>query len=1257
MAGRIKGITINIEGNATKLQTALKGVNSDLRATNTALRDVNKLLKFDPGNADLLKQKQEYLAKAIDDTKEKLEQEKAAMEQLKAAGDTQENQEQQRALTREIAETEQKLKSLEAEARKSASVLGSQMQAAGQKIQGIGKSIANVGRNLSMYVTAPIAGIGAAAVKTTADFDSSMSKVMAVSGATGDDFQKLRDKAREMGATTKFSASDAADALNYMAMAGWKTEDMLSGIEGIMNLAAASGEDLATTSDIVTDALTAFGESADQSGRLADIMAAASSNANTNVSMMGETFKYFAPVAGSLGMSMEDAALATGLMANAGIKASTAGTSLRTGLTNLVKPTKEMATYMERYGIEVTNSDGSMKSLRDIMIQLRSKMGDLSESEQAAAAAAIFGRRAMSGWLAVINASDEDFNQLANAIDNSNGVAKSMAEIMQDNLGGQLTILKSQLQEAAISIGDSLVPMLRKAVEWVQNAVDKFNSLDDSTKENIVKIGLFAAALGPALTAIGMMTQGVGALVTGVGKAITKVSTFSGAVGAIPFVPFAAALTVIAGGFAVVKEGLEATRKAVRDNNEELYKSIDAAEESAQSLKKAGDTMGSAFDSAAESIESAGASSELARHLVDQLDDLAGKANKSDTELLAMKAAVGELNTLFPELQLSINETTGELSMSTEELRDWISTSEEAIKAQAYQKAIQETLEAVTAAEVELIKSENELNRLREQSVPYEEAYADAVKKRDDILASLTGNEEDYMEKVTQANMIVEQVAMQHNDAAEAEKNLLDQQQALKDEIADGMDTIGTYNEQLAEFETATDDSTEATEELGEGLSEVATIFDEFGNVVDEETGELIEFADAATEAYMTAYEEAKQSLEGQIGLFEKLEEQTATSFDTINENLAGNTATYEQWTQDLQTMWDYAVSSGDESTRELVKQLANLGVDGAAEVRNFAQAVEENNTDVIGSITKATGELKTAQEKSASIQAQILTDTVLTTDGVVSAYDAAGKDVHSLVESNGKGIESSWSGTMDSVKSVTDSAMGDVTDEVEGGMSDAERAISGAEGSLESAADSTFDKARVQANVKADAIGSEGGNAMRNFEDGMWSQSGSVESAAGYIAGAAGTPFSNLASSGYGWGSEFGSNFASGISDQYNSVANAASSLASAASDYLHFSTPDKGPLRHSDKWGGELADLFAAGMMGGVRDVQDAANALAGAAALQAPVGTVGALTSSGTTGNVINLDVTVNPAPGMDERMLADYVIDRLNFEVAQEEAVFA
>lgn len=454
------------------------------------------------------------------------------------------------------------------------------------RMKGLGTAASAAGATMTKSLTLPIVGLATAAVKTTADFDAQMSKVSAISGATGEDFDALRAKAREMGAETKFSATEAGEAFEYMAMAGWKTEDMLNGIEGIMNLAAAAGEDLGTTSDIVTDALTAFGMTAEESAHFADILAAASSNSNTNVAMMGETFKYVAPMAGAMGYSAEDAAVAIGLMANSGIKASQAGTSLRGILTRMAKPTDEVSSAMDALGLSLDDGEGHMYSLMEIMGQLRDgfqndlvisadeltaslaeldaqlEAGEISQSDyeeamealtqrafgaegavKAQYAAMLAGRNALSGLLAIVNSSDEDFQQLTDAVYNSSqvfvkttdgaiipmsealekglewveeyqGTAEEMAAVMQNNLSGQLTILLSQLQELAISVGDLLMPYLRQFVGWLQRMVDRLNSMDEETKARIVRIGMIVAAIGPILLILGKLFSIIGTIIS-----------------------------------------------------------------------------------------------------------------------------------------------------------------------------------------------------------------------------------------------------------------------------------------------------------------------------------------------------------------------------------------------------------------------------------------------------------------------------------------------------------------------------------------------------------------------------------------------------------------------------------------------------------------------------------------------------------------------------------------------------------------------
>ncbi|HAR6477760.1 TPA: phage tail tape measure protein [Staphylococcus pseudintermedius] len=415
---------------------------------------------------------------------------------------------------RELQEATNEMKRMETQQRAlntSMGELGAKLSSWGPKLQEIGRNMQSIGRSMSLYVTAPVvAGFGAA-VKKSIDFDDSMRKVKATSGATSGEFQQLRDKALEMGAKTKFSASQSAEALNYMALAGWDTKEMMTGIDGVMQLAAASGEDLGSVSDIVTDSLTAFGLKAKDSGHFDDVLAQASSKANTDVRGLGEAFKYAAPVAGALGYTVEDTSIAIGLMSNAGIKGEKAGTALRTMFSNLAKPTKAMKNQMDELGISITDSQGNMLPMRDVMDQLRGKFKGLSKDQQASAAATIFGKEAMSGALAVINASDEDYKKLTKSIDNSAGASKRMADEMEGGIGGSIRRMKSAIESLAISIGDVLAPYIKRLAEWVANAATKLNEMPKGTQKVVVGLGLVAAAIGPLLVTLGVMVSTIGA--------------------------------------------------------------------------------------------------------------------------------------------------------------------------------------------------------------------------------------------------------------------------------------------------------------------------------------------------------------------------------------------------------------------------------------------------------------------------------------------------------------------------------------------------------------------------------------------------------------------------------------------------------------------------------------------------------------------------------------------------------------------------
>ncbi|MCJ0932545.1 phage tail tape measure protein [Virgibacillus halodenitrificans] len=543
MAERIEGLsigldleTMKVDSGLTNLNSKLKLVNSEMKANmsafdrsdksitkyETRLKGLNKKLEVQKTVTDSAKKSYEKMVKEHGEGSEQAE--KAAKEYNNQAAAL-------NNLERYIDRTTEELKQMTEQQRIAESgwgKLSKKMETTGAKLTNVGSKMKDTGKSMSMFITAPLVGLGAVATKTGIDFDDSMRKVQSTSGATGDEITQLRDKAKEMGASTKFSASESAEALNYMALAGWDTKQMMGGISGVMDLAAASGEDLASVSDIVTDGLSAFGLEAKDSARMADVLAAASSSANTDVAGLGNAFKYVAPVAGALKFSIEDTSKAIGLMSNAGIKGEKAGTALRTMMTNLSKPTAAMEEEMDRLGISLTDSEGNMKSFEEIMQDMRKGMGGLTEQQQASAAATIFGKEAMSGALAIVNASEKDYDKLGKAIGESEGAAKRMSEIMEGGLGGTLRKIKAGVEGLSISVFEDLQPALEKGAEKVEGFVTWLNNLSPKLRMGAIILAAFAAAIGPILVAGGLFLGLLGNIMTGLAPVMTSIAKAGG---------------------------------------------------------------------------------------------------------------------------------------------------------------------------------------------------------------------------------------------------------------------------------------------------------------------------------------------------------------------------------------------------------------------------------------------------------------------------------------------------------------------------------------------------------------------------------------------------------------------------------------------------------------------------------------------------------------------------------------------------------
>lgn len=411
--------------------------------------------------------------------------------------------------------------------------IGEGVKKTGQALADNGGTIAATGAAMVAPLTLP--------VSTAMDFEAAMSKVKAITNSTDEDMARLTQTARDLGANTQYSATEAAQAMSYLGMAGWKTEQIIAGMPGLLDLAAASGEDLARVSDIVSDDLTAFHMSADQAAHMADVMAAASTNANTNVSMMGETFKYAGGIAGSLGYSLEDVALATGLMANAGIKGEMAGTALRSIMTRLVTPTGEASLALEEMGFSAKNADGSIKPFRDQLKELRAVMQNMTSSQKAEFAQTVAGTEAMTGFLDVINASDADFNKMTNAVDNSDGAAAKMAKTMNDNAKGALKALKSALEEVAITIGDAFLNSIVDAAKGFTTFTQSFGRFAKAHPKLVGGIAAAIAVIGGLLVALGS----VGLMVSGVSAAFSALAPIFTAVGGVLSVGLAPILAVL----------------------------------------------------------------------------------------------------------------------------------------------------------------------------------------------------------------------------------------------------------------------------------------------------------------------------------------------------------------------------------------------------------------------------------------------------------------------------------------------------------------------------------------------------------------------------------------------------------------------------------------------------------------------------------------------------------------------------------------
>lgn len=711
---RVRGITIEIAGDVSGLVQSFKTADGQVRRLQSNLGALSNYINRDTSWKGLknkwegLTLQQELMATEADRLKQKIELEKQALATLDDADATPKVIEQQQALRTQIILDEAELLKLQQSmddfgtlAQQKVKAVGDALKATGDRMKDFGSSLTSTGRSLTTYVTAPIVGVGTAATKSAIDFETAMDKVQSVSlGATAKEMKDLEDLVLELSGSSKYSATEAADALYYMGLAGWDTAKMMQALPDVLALATAGDLDLGRASDIVTDYITAFGLTADDATRFVDVMAKTMVNSNTDVDQLGEAFKYVAPVAGSLGYSVEDVSFALGLMANNGIKAGQAGTSLRMFMQRLVKPTDEVQEAMDNLGISIANDDGSLKSFREVLDDIRSALGQtnipaeeltaqitnldealeageiteeeygqalesvmsaaygVNGAEKAKNGAILAGVRGMSGLLAIVNTTAEDYDTLTKAIEGTSQSAESIAEIMLDNTAGAMTKVKHSAQNLGISLGKQLLPYVNDGITSLGKLIERFSKLDDETKDTVIRIGAIAAGVGPLLIAAGSVVSAIGTILSAAGSLVSFIAMN-------PLSVPIAALVAVIGGLVIASKQVDEQQKKERESVWGLSEEYKQLVENIDASKAAYDESMRARDEAARSIDS---ETSYLQNLVSELGTLVDENGRvKDGYKGRVEFITSELNSaLGTEITLTGNIIDGYKELQTE---------------------------------------------------------------------------------------------------------------------------------------------------------------------------------------------------------------------------------------------------------------------------------------------------------------------------------------------------------------------------------------------------------------------------------------------------------------------------------------------------------------------------------------------------------------------------------------------------------------
>ena len=953
-----------------KQQQAVESTQKKLEMLQQQYDNIQKEIQETGGFSADLENKLLSKQQQIDRTSSSLEKQTQKLDQmgtsLRDAGvDTRNLEKESERLSSEMAE----LKKKQDEAAESAESFG---EKSNQAITTVANAFAAAGIAATLH---EIYEAYMECVSVAGNFEESMSNVEALSGANNAELQQLKDLAKELGATTKFTAKESADAMGYMAMAGWDAQQMLAGMPGVLQLAAASGEDLAMVSDIVTDSMTAFGLSAADTSRYADILAATAANANTSVGVMGETFKYAAPVAGALGYSVEDVATAIGLMANSGIKGSNAGTTLRNIFNGLLDSVTLTSDAFGEYELSAVKADGTMADFATTLDELRYYFSQMTEAEQVQNATVIAGQRGYSGLLAILNATEEDYAKLTESINNSSGAAQRMADIKMDNMNGQLTLLNSAWEAIQTTVGEQFTPTLADLYGWGAKTLSGINSFLQKHPALIKSVTAFVGVLGA-------VSAGVAGYSAVTKVAIPLMQTFTASIPGVNLIM----------GATVAVAALTAGIVALTASSDDSVPSVKELTEAARQMEE---TMAAASASYGEVTNSTEATANVAEMYIAKLEALGEGTDAADDHSQEYLNTLALLTNAVPELSEYINLQTGAIEGGTAALREHTDAWKADAEQQAYQEYINSLLGDYNAVVQEAAENDLKLTAAETKLTNAEQRRNEIVDEMDRLWNEMTETAQRAAEQGENTTEATEELLARYNDLGdeliEVDKEYRESQKAvnnLTDAIEEDNKAVEEAESILKDAQEAYDALTEEERKQAEAQAEIARQTQE----VNDSIAITMEKVESLAVAYNDAYEAAYSSVSGQYDLWDKAAEVAEIQTSTINESLAGQATYWQDYNANLQALSARAgeieglsdvIASFADGSEESVNAIAGMATasdeDLAAMVENWKLVQEEQKA-----VSESIAELKTdftnqmdelQSELAADIEAMNLSD------------------------------------------------------------------------------------------------------------------------------------------------------------------------------------------------------------------------------------------------------------------------------------------